>query len=104
MVYGHKYHAVKTERDGYTFDSRAEAAHYDYLKALQQSGEIVGFTRQVPLHFPGGVKLVVDFQVFWADGRHSFVEVKGTETESYRAKLRLFETLYPWATLEIVRV
>lgn len=103
MSYGHKYSAVRTERDGYSFDSKAEARYFDYLTALQASGEIVGFTRQVPLHFPGGTKMVVDFQVFYADGTHRFVEVKGTETTAYRIKLRLFEQHYPWANLEIVR-
>lgn len=98
----HKYSAKKADRDGYNFDSRAEARMYDLLKAKQEAGEIIGFTRQVPLHFPGGVKLVVDFQVFYADGSHRFLEVKGAETEQYRAKLRLFEALYPWADLEIV--
>jgi hypothetical protein len=99
----HKYSAVRVERDGFSFDSQAEGRYYDYLKAQQASGEVVGFTRQVPLHFPGGVKLVVDFQVFYADGTHRFVEVKGFETESYRAKLRMFEVAYPWATLEVVK-
>lgn len=102
MRYGHKYGAKVTERDGAKFSSKAEARYYDLLKAQQEAGAIIGFTRQVPLHFPGDVKLVVDFQVFYADGSHKFVEVKGHETEQYRAKLRLFEALYPWADLLIV--
>lgn len=99
----HKYGARKTERDGFTFDSLAEGRMYDLLCARQEAGEIVGFTRQVPLHFPGGTKLVVDFQVFYADGRHEFLEVKGMETKDYRIKLTLFEQFYPWADLRVVR-
>ena len=53
------------------------------------------FLRQVPFHLPGGVKLVVDFQVFWADGHVTFDEPKGCRTESYLAKKRMVESLYP---------
>lgn len=99
----HKYNAVEVKRDGYIFPSAAEGRMYDLLKAQQEAGEIIGFTRQCPLHFPGGVKLVVDFQVFYADGRHELVEVKGIETTAYRIKLALFEQHYPWMTLRVVR-
>lgn len=37
-----KYHAVKTTADGYTFDSKAEAARYGELKLLERAGEITG--------------------------------------------------------------
>ena len=36
--------AVKTEIDGYVFDSKTEAARYVVLKALERSGEISGLT------------------------------------------------------------
>lgn len=91
-----KYGNVKTERDGYTFDSAAEARYYDVLKAQERAGEVVGFLMQVPFRLPGNVRYVCDFLVFHADGRMSVVDVKGRETESFRAKKRQVEALYPW--------
>lgn len=99
----HKFHAVPTEVDGIKFASKAEARYYRKLKMLQESGEVIGFLRQVPFYFPGGVKYVCDFQIFYADGTVSFVDVKGQETESFRAKMRLMGALYPWAPIEKVK-
>jgi hypothetical protein len=35
-----KYHARKTELDGYIFDSKAEARRYSELKLLEVAGKI----------------------------------------------------------------
>lgn len=91
----HKYAARPTVRDGQRFDSKLEATVYDRLCLLQKGGGVVFFLRQVPLHLEAGVKLVVDFLVFWSDGTCSFVDAKGVETESFRAKKRQAETRYP---------
>lgn len=91
----HKFHAVVTVADGIKFSSKKEARYYGQLKIRQQAGEVVFFLRQVPIHLPGGVKLVVDFQVFEADGNCRFIDTKGVETESFKAKRRMVESLYP---------
>lgn len=98
----HKFHAVQTELDGIKFSSKAEAHYYRQLKGRQENGEVLFFLRQVPFHLPGGVRYVVDFQEFWADGTVHFVEVKGAETEAWKIKRRIVEAEYP-ITLEIVR-
>lgn len=92
----HKFHAVVTECDNIKFSSKKEARYYQTLKLRQQAGEVVFFLRQVPIHLPGGVKLVVDFQEFHADGTVRFVDTKGVETESFKAKRRMVEALYPF--------
>jgi hypothetical protein len=100
----HKYGAIQTELDGVKFSSRAEGRYYLALKAKQTAGEVVGFLRQVPFYLPGGVRYVCDFQVFWADGSVSFVDVKGMETESFRAKRRMVEALFPWiGAIDVVK-
>jgi dsDNA-binding SOS-regulon protein len=91
----HKFGAVRTERDGMSFSSKLEAAYYDRLKLLQMAGEVSFFLRQVPFHLPGGVKYVVDYQVFYADGDVEFVDVKGMETPEFVAKKKMVEALYP---------
>ena len=91
----HKFGAVATERDGQRFDSKKEGRYYDQLKLRMQAGEVVMFLRQVPFHLPGGVTYRVDFQEFLADGSVRFVDVKGVETESFKVKKRMVETIYP---------
>ncbi len=96
----HKFHARPTELDGIKFASRKEADYYSNLLLLQKGGLLLFFLRQVPFHLPGGVKYVVDFAEFWADGSVQFVDVKGHKTESYKAKKRIVESLYPVTIVE----
>lgn len=91
----HKFHAVPTERNGLRFDSKKEAEYYTQLTLRQRAGEVLFWLRQVPFHLPGGVRYVVDFQEFLADGTVRFVDVKGMQTESFKAKRRMVEALYP---------
>lgn len=91
----HKYRAVRTERDGLKFASKKEARYYDQLKLRQRSGDVVMFLRQVRFDLPGGVFYYCDFQVFEASGDVRFVDVKGVETETFKVKRRLVESLYP---------
>jgi len=65
------------------------------LKMRVKVGEVVFFLRQVPIHLPGGTKLVIDFLEFWADGSCHFVDVKGRPTPAYKIKKREVEYHYP---------
>lgn len=91
----HKYHAKPTLLDGIRFASKKEARAYAQFKLEKEAGVVLFFLRQVPIHLPGGVKLVVDFVLFYTDGRVRFVDAKGVETESFKAKKRMVEALYP---------
>lgn len=99
----HKFRAQATTKDNIRFDSKLEAREYQKLQLLKQAGEVVGFLRQVPLHFQSGVKHVVDFLVFWADGNCEAVEVKGVETKEFLIKKKLVEDEYPWLDYRIVK-
>lgn len=90
-----KYGAVPTAVDGIRFASKREARYYEQLKARQAAGEVSYFLRQTPLHLPGGTKLVVDFLVFYPDGRAEYIDVKGRETPMFRMKRREVEHHYP---------
>ncbi len=97
----HKFNAVRAERDGYKFDSKKEARYYDYLMLQQQAGFLLFFIRQAPFHLPGGVTYRVDFVEFWRTGEVNFVDVKGYKTESYKAKKKIVEALYPITIEEV---
>lgn len=99
----HKFGAKPQTLDGIRFDSKAEAAYYQRLKIAQGSGELLFFLRQVPFHLPGGVRYVVDFQEFWADGEVKFTDVKGMETKEFKTKKKLVESIYP-ITINVVKV
>ena len=91
----HKFRAVQTERDGHKFPSQLEARYYDQLKLAERSGDLLFFLRQVPFHFPGGGKYVVDYQEFWSDGSVVHTDVKGMETPEFKFKKKLVESIYP---------
>jgi len=91
----HKFRAIPTERDGIKFASKKEANYYDTIKYRQQMGEVLFFLRQVPIHLPGGTKLVVDFVEFRTDDTVHFIDTKGIETDSFKIKRREVEALYP---------
>ena len=101
----HKYNAKPSTRqwsDGseIKFASRKEARYYDKLLLAIRTGELTFFLRQVPFHLPGGVKYSCDFMEFWRDGSVKIVDVKGRKTESYKAKKRQVEALYPVEIIE----
>ena len=91
----HKYKAVQCEDDGIKFPSKAERNYYRTLKMLQKAGDVVFFLRQPSFDLPGGVKYRADFLEFWADGTVHVTDVKGVQTESFKAKKRMVESLYP---------
>lgn len=90
-----KYNAKPTVVDGIRFDSKREASYYSKLKLEQEGGKVLFFLRQVPLHLPGGTKLVIDFLEFHTDGTARFVDVKGVVTDVFKIKKREVEAFYP---------
>ena len=99
----HKYANVHTTTHGIRFDSKREAAYYEQLLLRRRSGEVLVWLRQVPFHLPGGVRYVCDFQEFHADGSVHFIDVKGIQTESFKAKKRMVEDLYAPIKIEVVK-
>ena len=97
----HKFHAVQTILDGIKFPSKKQAAYYAQLKLRQRTGEVVFFMREVPFHLPGGIRYVVDFQVFLASGEVEFVDVKGVKTAMYILKKKQVEAIYPIKIKEV---
>lgn len=91
----HKFGAVRTEQNGRTYASKAEARYAANLDMRQRAGEVVFWLPQVPIPLPGKTKYVVDFLVFEADGTVRFVDVKGVETPMFVLKKKQVEALFP---------
>lgn len=101
MFLKHKFRAKPCEDDGMKFASLKERKRYRELKILQEKGEVVCFTRQVPWYLEGGVKYVCDFFVFWQDGTCAIEDVKGLKTPMYIAKKKAVEARYPFVITEV---
>jgi hypothetical protein len=103
-----KYRNKKVEVDGYTFDSKKEAATYLELKACKASGEIVNFEMQkrfelIPAQFEDtlvngkrktrcverAITYLADFVVYYPDGEVVVLDCKGFKMEVYRIKKKL---------------
>ena len=89
-----KFRSVITEIDGIKFHSKLEASYYQNLKILKKINLVDFWLQQVPFILPGGVKYLCDFLVFYADGSHKFVDVKGFETALFKMKKKQVESIY----------
>lgn len=109
--YMSKYHSVKTEIDGITFDSKREAELYIKLQALERGGAIRALERQVkfPLY---GIEAntrtethicfyVADFVCQDENGQTCIYDAKGMKTAMYRLKKRWFEAQYGLKIIEV---
>lgn len=97
-----KYGNTKTEVDGITFDSKAEANRYKELRALEIVGVIKGLERQKTYKLckgrwhngkPFSISYRADF-VYTLDGEVIVEDVKGYRTEAYRLKKKLMKAVY----------
>lgn len=100
-----KYKAIKTEVDGFIFDSRAEARRYSELILAERAGEISNLSLQ-PV-FPIIVnekkigKYIADFQYIDRDGNRVIEDVKGISTPVYKLKKKLVEAIHEINITEI---
>lgn len=84
----HKYYAQRTEVDGISFPSKAEAARYCQLKELERTGAIQDLERQPTFKFACGAKYVADFS-YKKDGEKVLEDVKGQETPLFILKRKM---------------
>lgn len=106
-----KYKNTKRVRDGIKFDSILEADQYTELCFRQKAGEITYFLRQVPIHLPGGVKLVVDFVTHKEHGVTvggtplwivRYLDTKGHQTRESKNKIKVAKHEYG-ITVELIK-
>lgn len=100
-----KYRNHKVQVDGHTFDSKAEARYYNQLKLLQRAGDIEFFRLQPryqvqePFEKDGkkhqAIHYIADFEIHHKDGSIEVVDVKGTLTQVFRIKEKMFHKRFP---------
>lgn len=105
-----KYRNKKTELDGITFDSQAEARHYALLKIRERAGEISELKTQVKFVLADSVRLygrkrpavtyVADF-TYIEDGKLIVADVKGMRTPLYILKRHLLMATHGIEILEV---
>lgn len=111
----HKFNAQRTELDGHSFASKAEARRYAELKLLEKAGQIRGLVLQpkYPLYAyaataTGFVSTVIghyiaDFSYLDRDNQQVVEDVKGMRTAVYRLKKKHFEVQHGMSITEIGR-
>lgn len=108
-----KYNAKKVEIDGIKFDSKAEGEYYLHLKQQVSERQILGFERQKRMLLQEGFSVegvkgkirpifyVVDFIITENDGKITYIDVKGVETDVFKLKKKLFMKRYNTALLKV---
>jgi hypothetical protein len=86
--------------------SKLEAKYAQQLSLLSRAGEVLRWEEQVPVELKvNGKKIckyIVDFRVWYTDGREEWVEVKGFMTDVAKLKIKLFEACYPDFTFKVL--
>jgi len=94
-----KYNSKRTTIDGITFDSKAEAEHYQVLKMSERAGEIQDlvihpiFRLQDAFKYAGKTERAISYEAdfqWLEDGVIHVADVKGVRTEVYKIKRKLF--------------
>lgn len=105
-----KYRNVRVKVDGFAFDSKAEACHFQNLRILERAGRIASL-RVHPIYpiFISGTKVCdveMDFAFVDHDagGVETAVDVKGRDNPMSKLKRKMFHAAYPELTLQIVQV
>lgn len=102
-----KYRAVRTQVDGITFASKAEAARYQELRLLVRAGEICDLELQpsYPLVFNATKigRYVGDFRYVTSHGATVVEDVKGVKTPVYRLKKKLMLAIHGVQISEVSR-
>ena len=91
---GNKFHNVICEADNIKFRSKKERKRYLELCVLRDLKEC-WFLMQTPFRLPGNTKYLLDFMVFWKDGKVTFEDTKGFRTDIFKLKKSQVESLYP---------
>lgn len=111
-----KYGATKIMIDDIVFDSMLESRYYIYLLIEKMNGRIQSFELQPEYELLPRFQKVIDgkkktfrrtvyiadFLVIDNNNEASIIDVKGTLTEVFKLKRKLFEYTYPDLTLQVI--
>lgn len=98
-----KFGAIRTEYNGYKYDSKFEAGVAAELDLRVRAGDIKGFDKQYKVEMwaydKNGKAAMkkshkVDFRIHHNDGSFELYEAKGVSTADYRDRRRWLETFW----------
>lgn len=98
-----KYGAIKTEFNGYKYDSKFEASVAQDLELRKKGKDILEYDKQFKVEMwaydETGKKALmvshkVDFRIHHKDGSFELLEAKGVETSDYKWRRRWLETFW----------
>lgn len=99
-----KYGNVKTELDGFLFDSKREAHRYWELKMLERAGEISDLELQpqfpIVINQKKVATYIADFR-YKEKGQVVIEDAKGMRTDVYILKKKIVEALYSIKIVEV---
>lgn len=100
-----KFRNKPTVVDGKRFMSKLEAERYRQLVRMRDEGLIASFECQPKFELIAGIRYIADFKIWWLDGRISVEDVKGVETEAFKLKHKIWNSLYSeiYGPLQIIR-
>lgn len=105
-----KYGAVRTEYNGVTYDSKAEATRAAELDLLLRAGEVTAwYPKPKPLTLVDGPKRrdrvtwQADFEVHAKSGAAWMEDVKGVITREFRLKMKLLREKYPQLVVKVIQ-
>lgn len=100
-----KYGSKKITVDGIKFDSKEEAAYYDYLKIRKSKDEILNFELQPKFVLLESFKkygktyraitYTPDFVIYHIDGTEELIDIKGMSTQQGELRRKMFDFKYP---------
>lgn len=92
--------STKSEYDGIKFDSLVER---DYYLILKSDPDVIHIDCHVVLTMAGGVRLNVDFIVYYNDSSIEVVEVKGVIKPDFKRLRQLFDETHPLGPMRVVQ-
>lgn len=92
--------AKRTTIDGINFDSLTESEMY---KMLKLDPEVAHIDCHVVLTLAGGVRLNVDFIVYYKNNDIEVVEVKGFVRKDFKRLRQLFDETHPLGPMRVVK-
>ena len=107
-----KYKNIKTEKDGYKFDSKLEESYYEYLLDLKYKGIVESFEMQVPYLLQEAfvnnnnehirkIEYKADFVVNYEDGHQEVIDIKPASLQMIRPEFKLKRKLLMYKYPEI---
>jgi hypothetical protein len=95
--------AKRTTIDGINFDSLTEGDFFRYLKL---NPEVVHIDCHVPVTLPGGIRLNVDFIVYYKTSEGDYIqaiEIKGFVKEDFKRLRQLFDETHPLGPMLVLK-